>query len=294
MSKFIIASDSCCDLSTYIRKEYDIEYYRMGVILNGTTTKTATLDFDEYSFKQLYDWMREGNKMKTNQVVSEEYLEKSRKWLKDGYDILYIACSSGLSGSINTFLTVVKPILEKEFPERKIIGIDPLTTSTGEGLMCIHASKMRKEGKSMEEIAETLLKNKYKYNVYATVATLTYLKNAGRVKAAKAFLGNLFHKRPIIVSDKNGNNSVLKTVTGTKNSITEIINGTKEVLASGECDMVLVGHGDDLATAELVKERILKETNAKEVLITEIGPICGISCGPGVIIIGSYGNESKI
>lgn len=293
-SKVIIAGDSCCDLTKEIRQEYNIEYYRMGVIINGETTKYATLDFeeDQYSFKGLYDLMRQGNKMKTNQVIADEYFEKSRKWLKEGYDIVYIACSSALSGSINTFNTIVAPKLREEFPGRTIIGIDSLNAAVGQGFMCVHAAKLRDEGKSAEEIAKYIEDNKLRYNFYATVATLTYLKNAGRIKGAKAFFGNLFHKRPVFLSDRYGNNTVIKTVTGTKNSLNELIEQAKATIENSEDTTCFVGHGDDPETAEILKERLLKETKCKKVIMSIVGPITGVTCGPGALVIGCFGRET--
>ena len=294
MSKIIIAGDSCSDLTKEIREKWNIEYYRMGIILNGTDTKYATLDFeeDQYSFKRLYDWMREGNKMKTNQVLADEYFEKSRKWLKEGYDIIYIACSSTLSGTINTFNTIVAPKLREEFPERKIFGFDSLNAAVAQGFMCVRAAEARDAGKSFEEIKEMLEKEIFKYNFYATVATLTYLKNAGRITGAKAFFGNLFHKRPVFLSDRHGANTVIKTVTGSKNSYNELINLAKANIANSEDKRVFVGHGDDMDTALMLKDRLLKETEAKEVIMSIVGPITGVTCGPGVVVVGTFGEET--
>ena len=58
--------------------------------------------------------------------------------------------------------------------------------------------------------------------------TLSYLKAAGRIKASKAIMGNLFHKKPIFISDAVGNNYTLGTVTGTKNADNELIKAAKE------------------------------------------------------------------
>ncbi|MCR5506120.1 MAG: DegV family protein [Bacilli bacterium] len=288
MAEFKIFTDSCSDLSTEDRRKSGVEYFRMNIVLDGEE-KPADLDWKEYSYDEFYGWMYAGRKIKTTQVPVTEFVAKMRPFAEKGIDILYFSCSSKLSGSINVFEMAKEQILE-EFPDRKIIGIDSQTATGCEGMLAVMASKLQKEGKTIEEVADWLVKNRNKINQWATVDDLKYLKNAGRIKGAKAFFGNLVGVKPIIISYKLGNNLALKNVRGTKAALEEIFQGVKATINKDECNVVWVGHGKAEASAAKLKERFKLELDV-EVHDFLIGPIIGTSCGPGVVCACCFGKE---
>ena len=285
MQKFQIFTDSCSDLGTSIRKKYGIEYCRMNIVLDGEE-KPADLDFQLYSYEEFYGWMFAGRKIKTTQVPVTEFVAQFRPFLEKGLDILYVACGSKLSGSINVFELAKEQLLE-EFPDRKLIGIDTLSATGGEYLMAIKAAEMMKEGKDVQEVADFLNKDKVFYQYAATVDDLKYLKNAGRIKGAKAFFGNLMGVKPILISGLDGNNIAFKNARGTKASLEELINFIKEN-KNENTTKVLIGQGKAEASAAKLKERITTELGlpVEEFII---GPIIGTSCGPGVVMVSFYG-----
>ena len=289
MAKFKIFTDSCSDMSTTMRKKYDVEYCHMGIVVDGVE-KRADLDWVDYSPEQFYGWLKEGRHVKTTQVSVTEFLDCFRPALKEGYDVLYIGCSSKLSGSVNTCEVLVKAQLLEEFPDRKIIVVDSLLASGVEAMLTIKASLLRGEGKTLEEVAGWCEENKKYFNQFATVDTLTYLKAAGRIKGAKAFFGNIMGVKPIFISDAEGNNSVIKKVKGTKNSLEELIQGVKDTIEKEKWDEVFIGQGMAQDRAELIKKRLEEELNIKATIFW-IGPIVGTTCGPGVIATFCFGRE---
>jgi fatty acid-binding protein DegV len=117
----------------------------------------------------------------------------------------------------------------------------------GQGLMALDCHEMKKQGKTLEEVAAYLEENKLCYHQIATVETLDYLKKAGRVKAAAAFFGNIFGVKPMIISDAIGQNYAIKKMKGRRNSLVEIVNMAKENLTNLEeqtiyvkCDIINV------------------------------------------------------
>jgi DegV family protein with EDD domain len=288
MSKYQIFTDSNCDLSTEVRKEHGLEYVRMGVVVDGKEYP-ADLDWKEYTPEEFYGWLNKGAKVKTNAVNMLEFETKFRPLLAEGTDILYLACSSALTTSANTCRLVSEDLL-KEFPERKIVIVDTLNASLCIGLMAIHASKLQKEGKTIDEVAEWLNENKLKFNFHVTVETLTYMKNAGRIKGSKAFFGNIFGIKPIIISDAKGNNLGVATVRGTKNADNELIARTKEVFDKNAGHDIYIAHAMCLERALKLKQRIINEIGV-EPKINYIGPIVGATCGPGTIAIFAFGKE---
>lgn len=292
MRNFVIFVDSTADLATCIRNKYGIEYCQMNINYEGKELP-ASLDWDVYSPKELYDWMREGKVIKTSQVPYQTFYEKFSEVLKQGLDILYISCSSALSGSINTALNV-KDELAEDYPDRKIYCIDSLISSLGQGYLAIKAAQMADEGKDIDEIAKWVVDNRLKVNQIATVASLEYLKRAGRIKTSKAFFGNLFNVKPLIISDVIGQNYAFKKVKGRHSSLVALAEYLKENIVDPENQIIGISHADSYEDAVFVKEEIMKLVPVKDVYIDYIGPIVGSSVGPGTVDVYFVGNEVTI
>ena len=288
MAKYQIFTDSSCDLSTELRKANNIEYFYFGLVVDGVEYK-ADLDWQEYTQEEFYGWLSAGKKVKTTQVSMEEVLLKVRPYFEKGIDIIYIGCSSALTGSMNLF-ELAKQQLMEEFPDRKMIGVDSLAAACTLGMMVLDASKEQKKGLSIEELQQWVLDNRFFYNQFATVDTLTYLKAAGRIKGAAAFFGNIMGVKPIFISDRKGNNLTINKVKGTKASLNELFEDVKAAMVPGVTEEIFIGQGMAQERAELLKKRIEEELNIKAT-VQWIGPIVGTTCGPGVIATFCKGKE---
>ena len=288
MANYQIFTDSCSDLSTELRKQNNIEYVHMGLVVNGVE-KTADLDWVDYSPEEFYGWLSAGKKIKTTQVSMNEFEKGFRPFLEKGVDVIYLGCSSALTGSLNMFNLVAQE-LRQEFPDRKIIGIDTLCASFTEGLLVLEAATKQKEGLTIDELALWVENNKFYFNQFATVDTLTYLKEAGRIKGAAAFFGNIIGIKPIFISDRKGNNFVIKKVKGTKASLNELFELVKNARDLTKSDKIYIGQGMAQERAEALKKRFKDELNIDATVIW-IGPIVGTTCGPGVIATFCFGKE---
>lgn len=292
MKNYIILGDSTCDLSTEIRIEYNIDYAVMNFLCEEKESP-ASLDWESISPKEFYDLMRNGKKVTTTQVPYNIFYNKFTECAENNLDVLYISCSSGLSGSVNTARLVKDEILEK-YPNIKIEIVDSLISSLGQGSLLIEASKLRKEGKTIEEVRDYIESIKLKVHQAGTVASLEYLKRAGRIKASKAFFGNLLGVKPIIISDIKGQNYAYKKVKGRKNSLLQLVEEMKENIVDSESQTLYISHADSIEDAMFVKEIIEKEIKCKDVYINYIGPVVGASVGPGTIIVFCRGEEVTI
>ncbi|MBE6134204.1 MAG: DegV family protein [Erysipelotrichaceae bacterium] len=289
MAKFQIFTDSCCDLPTDIRKELGIEYFPMGVVKDGKEMK-ADIDWVDYTPTEFYNWMREGIKLKTTQISVETVCNLARPYLEKGIDILYLGCTVKLTGSINSY-NLAKEILLEEFPDRRMEAVETTVASALEGMLACDAKRLQDSGKSLDEVMEWVEAHKSKYNYFCTTDTLTYLKAAGRVSGASAFFGNIIGVKPVFISDKFGNNLVIAKARGTKASMDMIVNGIKETMHPEEKDYAVVLHADAPERAEALKERFQNELGIKKVYVGVMGPIVGITCGPGTIAGFCYGKE---
>ena len=288
MNKVKIITDSCSDLSKELLDKYNIDYAKMNTVLDGKTSP-AVLEWTAEDVHNFYQIMRSGKRITTTQVPVDEYQQLFTKYLEQGYDIVYIACSSKQSGSVNTAAVVANKLMET-YPNNKIFCIDSLNSSFSEGILSIEASKYAASGKSSEEVAEWVSTHKKTIHEFCTVHSLDALHRAGRVKASAAFFGNLLGVKPIIVSDYNGEQAAFKKVKGRANSIREIVMLLKEALLNSENQTIYVSHADcSKEEVEQIVNIIQKEIHCKDICIGFIGPIIGASIGPDAIAVYGFG-----
>lgn len=289
-----ILTDSCSDLSGELLTKHNITYARMNTVLKGKETP-ASLTWEYYAPKALYDIMRTEksaeDRIRTTQVPVEEFTRIFTGAAEAGEDVVYIGCATKQSGSVNTAAVVAKDMVKK-FPEMSIFCIDSLNSCMGEGILVLEAAKLRDEGMDAAAIVEKITGMRKNVLEYITVNTLDYLKRAGRVKASAAFFGNLMGVKPILIADKNGEQTPIKKVKGRATSLSEIVNLLKaNMINPGEQTVYLVHADCDQAEVEAFRQQILKETGCREVYVNYIGPIVGASIGPGAIGAFAFGKE---
>lgn len=289
---FVIITDSTSDMNKQLREQHNIEYVPMNYVLEGKEYP-ALLDWEAQPPKEFYDLMRSGKRITTTQVPRELFEKKFTECLKNGRDAVYISCSSALSGSVN-LATVVAKELAAEYPNNKIYCVDSLISSLGQAALVIMAAKLREEGKSAAETADYITANRLKMNQAGTVESLEYLRRAGRVKASNAFFGNLFGVKPIIISDKIGQNYAVKKAKGALNAKIAIADSLVEAVEDPAGQTLYISHADAEKDALQLKEIILEKAPFADVHIDYIRPIVGASVGPGTIIAFCYGKEVTI
>lgn len=292
MNQVKILTDSCSDLGEDLLTARDIGYARMNIVVRGEE-KPASLLWDLYTPQELYGVMREGERVTTTQVPAQEFLTVFGKVLEEGNDIVYIGCSSALSGSVNTARVVARQLGET-YPDRKIFCIDSINSSLGEGLLAVRAADLRDAGKSAEEIAAAIEEEKIRVNQFCTVANLDTLRRAGRVKGSAAFFGNLFGVKPIIVSDVNGQNVPVKKVKGRIASLDEIVNMLADAIGDDRAQCIYISHADCADDAAYVEKKVKEKIPEASVYLNYIGPIIGASIGPGAIALFGTGRPVTV
>ncbi len=284
-----IFTDSSSGLSKELRAEYNIPYFRMGIVIDGVE-KHADLDWEEYTNDEFYGWVANPKiKRNTSLISTTEIIEKVTPYLKEGKDILYLACTDALSGSRNIF-ELVKKDLEEQFPGRKLISVNSCRAEMALGMIVIEACKLQRQGKSIEEVVAWVEENKQKFNQVGSVETLTYLKAFGRVSGAAAFFGNLMSLKPMIMADIHGNNYVYKKTKGTKNSLEESILYIKERMIEGVTDCVYVCQASCSEKQKYLMKQIEEQLHIKA-YPSFIGPLVGLCCGPGMFGCYFFGKE---
>ena len=288
MADYIIATDNTADLPESYMQENGI----------ACTYLSYTMDGKSYNYpdflpeSEFYSKVRAGSMPTTAQVNPDQGKELYRKYLDQGLDVLYIAFSSGLSGTYNSMRIAADEIRE-EYPDRKLIVIDSLCASLGEGLLVHYAMLLKKQGKSIDEVAEWLESHKLNLVHLFTVDNLFHLHRGGRVSKTTAIVGSMLNIKPILHVDNEGHLINIGKVRGRKKSLIELTDLMEEKIGSYKpsCDTIFISHGDCEDDAKFVAERIGKKYKLKTVLINYVGSVIGSHSGPGTLALFFLGDE---
>ena len=288
MREYVITTDNTADLPYSYYKQHDIEYMYLTYQMEGETYGKQ----DEVEFKDFYERMRKGSIPTTSQVNSEEAKEVLRPLLIQGKDILHLAFSSGLSGSYNSVRMAAEELRE-EFPERKIVVIDSLCASLGEGLFVDKAVEMKEEGKSLEENAAWLEEHKLNFCHVFTVDNLFHLHRGGRVSKVAAVVGTMISLKPLLYVDNEGHLIPLKNVRGRRKSLSGLVTMMEERIGDwkDKNTKIFISHGDCQEDAEYVARLVKEKFGYETFLINTIGATIGAHAGPGTValfFLGEY------
>lgn len=288
---YVIVSGVTGDLPHNVIEEYGLHVIPMNVRV-GEQDYLYYPDEKELSCKDFYTKISAGEESLTSQITPIVFKEVFESYLKEGKDVLYIAFSSGLSGTYNSACLIAED-LKEQYPDRKIVCIDSLCASIGEGFLVYLAGKLRKEGKSFDEVTNFVMENRTRVCHWFTVDDLIHLKRGGRLNSLEAVVGTALKIKPVLSVDPEGKLTVVAKVRGIKKGMDYL----KERLISDGVDAanqtVFVGHADAPEIAEQLKDQLLSEGLVKDVIITNVGPIIGTHVGSGMFALVFLGENYK-
>lgn len=279
-------SDSTCDLSKEILDTMDVKLFDLAFEVDG-----KTYIGDQMSLPDFYAAMRKGAMTKTSQVSPQTYEEEFEKCINEGFDILHLGFSSGLSGSYQAACIAKDNLLEK-YPKAKIVIVDSLCASTGQGLLLIKADRLRREGMGLDELGNWLEENKYHTCHVFTVDDLEYLRRGGRVSKTAAVAGSILGIKPILHVDNNGHLIPLGKVRGRRQSLDKLIELIKERCGDWDNSEVCICHGDSIDDAKYCADKMRGLFGKSiKVNICYTGAVIGAHSGPGTIALFFMGDH---
>ncbi|NLK74818.1 MAG: DegV family protein [Clostridiales bacterium] len=288
MKNFVITTDSTCDLPQDYLAKHNINvaplYYSFNDIVYGEKNILTE--------KEFYNKMRNGAMPTTMAVNPDTIKEIFTRLINQGYDILHIAFSSGLSGSCSVATTVAREMCE-ENPDIKITVVDSLCASLGEGLLVHKAVQLKEKGKSLDEIASWLEENKLNLCHIFTVDDLHHLHRGGRVSKTSAIIGTLINVKPVLHVDNEGHLIPLNNVRGRKKALISLVDNMEARLDGyrDQNDTVFISHGDCLEDAEFVASLVKERYGINDILINYVCPTIGAHSGPGTVALFFMGNK---
>lgn len=280
--RFQIITDSGSDLPQEYFSEHNVECVKLGFLMEGVDYFGES--GNEIDAKVFYEKLRNGALPTTYQITPETARTHIQPYLEKGEDVLVVAFSSGLSGTANSFILAAK-LLSEEYPERKVLVVDSLCASLGQGLFVHYVVEKADTGASIEETFDYAENLKLKINHQFTVDNLFHLKRGGRVSTTAAVVGTMLNVKPTLHVNDEGKLIATGKVIGRKRSLKRLVEKMLRAKDIDENDWIFISHGDCLEEAEYVKEQVQKEFPNNKFLINYIGPVIGSHSGNGTVAL---------
>lgn len=278
MEKVKIVTDSTCYMSEEILKNYDIKVIPLYVRFGDKMFKEGV----DISNDELYKRLRNGDLPETSQPSPEDFEAVYKPLIDDGYSVISIHISQGISGTINS-ANAAKTALNTD----KIHIFDSKFTSMGLGFQIIEIAKMLYEDKKpLDEVLKETSNLEKHVNILFLVGDLFWLARLGRIGKARALMGTLIKIKPILFFDNGVVNALEqpRTMAKGKDRMIEI---TKEIVNKKGLKYMTIAYGDNLEEAQEYRERCEREFGIT-VSLTRLGPVIGTHVGPEVLSIHFY------
>lgn len=287
MNPYVIYTDSGCDISSERLVEWGVPSSDLTFRFEGEDREYSNSDMNVKTF---YDRMRAGGVAKTAAVNSQTFLTAFEKILKEGKDVLYLGFSSGLSTTFNS-ARLASEVLKESYPDRKILVVDTLAASAGQGLLVYLALQKKNSGAAIEETAAYIEELKWKLCHWFTVDDLVYLKRGGRISPAAALIGNMLAIKPVLHVDNEGHLVNVSKVRGRKASLSAIADRYGQLAEDPVGGTVFISHADCLSDAQYVADLLQERYGAKVQLFESVGTVIGAHSGPGTFALFFVGKE---
>ena len=285
MNEFVIITDSSSDLPVAVAEELGVKVIPLEVNMEGDIRLNDHIDIKEF-----YDYLRAKHGAKTSALNIDRLTEVFEPYLAQGKDVLYIAFSSGLSATYMAGRNAAEDLAEK-YTDAKVVVVDSLCASLGQGLIVKHAVDKKNSGASIDEVAAYVEEIKPNLAHWFTVEDLFFLKRGGRVSAATAVVGTMLQIKPILHVDDEGKLVSMDKARGRQGSLKALCDKMKESAIDPAKQTVYISHGDCYDDAKKLADMVSAELGVTDILISEIGPVIGAHSGPGTVALFYLGSK---
>ncbi|MBQ3258865.1 MAG: DegV family protein [Oscillospiraceae bacterium] len=285
MNEYRIFTDSACDLSAEVLRLWGVKFCSLSFMFDGESRSYENYELPAPVF---YQFMRDGKTAQTSAINPDSFSHAFERELKKGRDILYLGFSSALSTTCNSARIAAEELTE-QYPDRKILVVDTLGASAGQGLLVYLTVQHKRAGASIEEAARFAEENKQRVCQWFTTDTLTYLKRGGRVSSTSAVFGNMLDIRPLMHVDKEGKLTNTAKLRGRKATIRALAD--KAIQSAEEGCPIFISHADCEEDAIALAHMIRDARGLKPEIITDVGPVIGAHAGPGTLALFFVGTD---
>ena len=282
MKDFIITCSSTCDLTPYYLRQHNMFYVSFYYYINDERFYDDF--YKEHTVDNFYSTIKNAT-VKTSQADPEQYYELWRKLIDQGYDILHIELSSGISGAVNS-ARIAKSMIDEENTNAKIYVVDSLTACGGYGLLLDKLYEYKKNHNEIDDVYKYAEDIKKKIKVVFLVENLDQLIKGGRISKVKGNIGKLLNIVPILHVESNGKLESVKNARGLNNAMDDIVNIIEDDIDINNKIFINNSNCYDSAKSMFIKlKNRYENSNLSEENIYNVGTVIGAHTGSGAIVV---------
>lgn len=281
MNKVKLITDSCCSLSPEELKRLGVDFVQMAITVNND--ECLAFEHPIKNHDEFYETLKNAQVCKTSCVNVQTFLDAFNKYVEQGYDVVYVGLSSGLSCTYNNALIAADEI-NTEKGERVWVA-DSLSGSFAIAKMIENASNLIQQGKSAKEVFEAINKNAMKTYTLFIPTDLNFLMRSGRIGKAIASIGTLLKLEPVLGADGEGKLKMIAKGIGKRRTMKILQTLIMDNVDLTSPERIYIGHTGQLEEANEMAEFLKANTQNKEIVIGIIDYTMGCCCGPNTLAV---------
>lgn len=270
-----IITDSAADLPKETIEKYGITVVPLTVTIDGIEyTEGVDLKPEEF-----YQKMAASSDLpKTSQPTPALFKEAFSKFEPED-EIICLTLSSKLSGTYQSAL------LGKEMLKKNVTVFDTLGGTLAQGLQVIQAAEMAEEGRSVEEIVQSLEKFRENMKIVILLETLENVVKGGRLSKFQGTLARFLDIK-VILEAIEGSVEISEKVRGKKKFHRRAIEMVQERRDDFSDTIFGISHtGLNVEDVEEIKRQLIEKFRPKDVIVNLMGATIGTYAGEGGIVI---------
>ena len=274
MRDYIIMTDSCCDLSQQEVEELELTVLPLSFTIEGKTLLN-TPDHADMSPEEFFAKIAAGADCTTAAANVGQFTDAMEKVLQEGKDI------------------IAAEDLREKYPEAKILVIDSLSASRGQGMLLYRAVRERREKNltidELDAYVRSIIQSQCHWFI---VDDLNHLKRGGRVSSTAALVGTMLGIKPVMHTDSEGRLTPVSKARGTKAALRALVDKVGEIGVEPEKNQpMLICHANCPESVEYVKGLLKERFGVTDVRDEFIGPVIGAHTGCGTLGLFFVGTE---
>lgn len=279
---YTIATDTSANLPSLMLKEKGIAVVPFSYFIDGRTYHC--LNTEAFNGARFYDAIRDGVRVTTSQINPQEYMDFFRPFLENGEDVLYIAMSSGISGSCQSARLAAEQLKQK-YPARTVCVVDTLGASLGEGIPVLKAAQFRAQGVGLEENMrriEAMCRRMYQVFV---VDDLMHLRRSGRLSGTAAIVGTVLQIKPLLKGNEEGKIVSFAKVRGRRKAMEALAEKYDSLAIMPSLQTVGIAHADNPEDAAYLAALLRRKRPPGRILTVCYEPVTGSHVGPDTVAL---------
>ncbi len=274
MKKVAVITDSTAYLPQEIVSELEITVVPLIVQWDGESYR----DGIDIQAEEFYERLANSESIPTtSQTTVGDYLEVFKSLLDQGYAVLALPISSGISGSVESAFQA-----RQELAGQPVEVVDTRLVSMALGFMVMTVARAAQAGASLEECVALVHDVYHRIGVYFTVDTLKFLNKGGRINTAKRLVGSVLNVKPLM-EIRGGKIELVESVISRKKAISRMLDLVEADIDGREPVRISAFHAAADKDAEMLMELAIERFHPVETVMTYVSPVVGTHTGPGTV-----------